>query len=204
MQGGHLLGVGVCFAEVIILTKEQWLAIKNHDASCDGQFYFAVRGGKTFCRPSCPSKSCTPKNVVLLASLDEATERGYRPCSRCHPELEHWEGAKAELAHAAEKLLGARYMDKFSLDTLAGELHTEKSYLARTFKSVTGQTLLEYHNRVRCEIARELLMNPELSVSYIASKVGYVSASHFTQLFRRIYGVTPTQFRDDYLKSLEE
>ena len=189
---------------VIVTTKEQWLAIKTHDAAYDGQFFFTVKGGKTFCRPSCPSKTCTTKNVIVFDSLDEAARSGCRPCSHCHPELEHWSGAKNELAHSAEKLLRDQYEEKFSLDALAGALHTEKSYLSRTFKAVTGFTLLEYHNRIRCEIARELLMDPQLSVSLIASRVGYVSASHFTQVFRKIYRETPTQFRDSYLSSLDE
>lgn len=191
------------FGEMMTLTKEQWLAIKSHDASYDGRFYYTVKNGKTFCRPSCTSRSCAAKNVIIIDTMEDAVRKGYRPCSRCHPELEHWEGAKAELSHAAEKLLRERYADKFSLDALANELHTEKTYLARTFKAVTGRTPLEYHNRIRCEKARELLTSPEVPVSYIASQVGYVSASHFTQVFRRIYGVTPSQFRDDYLTDLD-
>ena len=142
--------------------------------------------------------------MLLFDTLEDALEKGYRPCTRCHPELERWEGTKKELARAAERLIRQRYMEKFSLEALAGELHAEKSYLARTFKAVTGCTLLEYHNRVRCEAARELLTNPGIPVSFIATEVGYVSASHFTQVFRKLYGVTPTRYREAYLTSLDE
>jgi len=95
-------------------------------------------------------------------------------------------------------------MEKFSLDELAGELHTDRSYLARTFKAVTGQTPLAFHNGVRSDAAKELLKNSELSVSYIASAVGYVSASHFTQVFRKLNGMTPSEWRSAYLRSLDE
>ncbi|MBR0051577.1 MAG: hypothetical protein IJP57_06465, partial [Firmicutes bacterium] len=37
----------------IVLTKEQWLAIKNNDKAYDGKFYYALKRSKKVCRPSC-------------------------------------------------------------------------------------------------------------------------------------------------------
>ncbi len=186
------------------MTKEQWQAIKNCDENYNGRLFYAIRNTKRVCRPSCRKKSYDPGKVVVFDSLESALKQGYRPCCRCRPELEHWEGPKKELAAAAEKLVRENYKEKFSLDALAGSLHIDKSYLLRTFKEVTGSTLLEFHNRVRCEKAKELLYRPELSISSIASQVGYVSASHFAQVFKRVEGCTPTQFRAAYLKSIDE
>lgn len=184
------------------MTKEQWLAIKNADAAYDGRFFYSLKGSGVVCRPSCRLRSCTPDRIILFDTLEDALRTGRRPCARCHPELEKWSGAKKELAKAAERSIRAHYVEKFSLDALARELHAEKSYLLRTFKSVTGSTPLEYHNRVRCEIASQLLTRPELSVSYVASAVGYASASHFTRIFHKLTGKTPSQYRADYLTGL--
>lgn len=185
------------------MTQEQWQAIKNGDASSDGQFFCGRKTTKIVCRPSCPAQSRVPKNIVVFDTLDDAIQMGYRPCSRCHPELEHWEGAKKELARSAEAFIRSHYQDKFSLDALARELHVDKSYLLRTFKEVMGSTLLQYHNQVRCEAAKELLTHSELSVSYIAAAVGYASPSHFTVIFRKIVGCTPSEYRNHYLQSLD-
>lgn len=185
------------------MTKEQWLAIKNCDGGFDGKLWYALRSTKKICRPSCRKRSYDPKKVIVFTSLDDALAQGFQPCSRCRPDHASWEGSKKELARSAERFIREHYTEKFSLDALAGELHIDKSYLLRTFKESTGCTLLEYHNLVRCENARELLTRPELSVSYIASSVGYVSASHFTQVFRKIVGKTPSQYRADYLQSLD-
>ena len=185
-------------------TREQWLAIKNCDPEGCEIFFFSQRGSKKVCRPSCRKKNYDPKRIIIFSTLDEALAQGYTPCTRCHPELERWEGAKKELARAAENFIREHYTDKFSLVALAGALHVDKSYLLRTFREVTGFTLLEYHNRVRCEAAMELLTHPELSVSYIAFAVGYVSASHFTQVFRKFTGKTPSQYRSDYLEELDK
>ena len=185
------------------MTREQWLAIKNHDASYDGQFFCGMKSTKIVCRPSCSGRTRDIKRVVVFDTLEDALKAGYRPCFRCHPELDRWEGAKKERAHLAEELIRSRYTEKFSLDALAEELHVDKSYLLRTFKEVTGSTPLQYHNHVRCEAAKELLTRPELSVSYIAGAVGYASASHFTQIFRRLVGCTPSEYRNLYLQSLD-
>ena len=186
------------------MTKEQWLAIKNNDKAYDGKFYYALKHSKKVCRPSCKKTSIRPEKVILFDTLQQALDLGYQPCSRCRPDKEAWEGARIELANSAQKLVEEHYQEKFSLDALAKELFVDKSYLLRTFKEVKDHTLLEYHNLYRTQKAKELLQRPELSISYIASEVGYVSASHFTQVFRKVTGRTPTRYRSEYLRSLDE
>ncbi|MBQ7534384.1 MAG: helix-turn-helix transcriptional regulator [Stomatobaculum sp.] len=110
--------------------------------------------------------------------------------------------ARQELADAAEKLVREHYREKFSLVSLADTLHVDKSYLLRTFKLVKGTTLLSFHNQVRCEAARELLTCPEFSVSSIASAVGFVSPAHFSHIFRKYNGVTPSEYRESCLTRL--
>ena len=186
------------------MTKQQWDAIRNRDSAYDGVFFYGNRMTKNFCRPSCRKRGCDVRLVVIFDTAAQAVEQGYRPCSRCHPETPGWTDAKTELSRSAESFLRAHYAERFSLDAVAEAMHVDKSYLARCFKSVTGRTLLDYCHAVRCEEAKELLIRPELAVSHIASAVGYVSASHFTQIFRKYAGSTPTEFRAAYFKSLEE
>lgn len=186
------------------LTKEQWLAIKNSDKSADGSFYYALKRSKKVCRPSCKKASVKPDKVIIFDTLQDALDKGYQPCSKCRPDKESWAGARIELANAAERMVLENYREKFSLEAIAQELFVDKSYLLRTFKEIKGHTLLEYHNLVRCQKAEELLQRPELPISYIASEVGYISASHFTQVFRKVTGKTPSQYRTAYLRSLDE
>ena len=112
------------------------------------------------------------------------------------------EGVKGELVRSAEVLVQKHYLEKFSLSLLSEALHVDKSYLLRTFHERTGMTLLEYHNRIRIRAAQELLTHPEIPVSSVAASTGFVSASHFSQVFRRHTGQTPSEFRTEYLHSL--
>lgn len=84
---------------------------------------------------------------------------------------------------------------KFSLSEIAGALYVNSNYLARVFKHETGHTLLWYHNAVRCENARKMLQETKLSVAEIGSAVGYISPAHFSHQFRKITGLSPSEWR---------
>lgn len=186
------------------MTKQQWEAIKQHDTTCDGFFFYAVKGGRTVCRPSCTVRNCTnPQNIVIFDTLTEAVKKGLNPCRKCRPELPDWKGAKQELAEAAKNYIDEHYTEKFSLETIAGELYVNANYLARVFKEITGNTLLWYHNYVRCHIAAELLKKPELNISYICDTVGYINASHFARVFKKFYHTNPMDYRKKYFTDLD-
>ena len=186
------------------MTKEQWQAIKNKDSEYDGKFFYVLRTTGTICRPSCEKKTSSPKNVIIFDTFEDAVAAGYHPCKRCRPEMDEWRGAKKELAEAAKKIVEENYKNDFSLENIADELHINKFYLVRTFKEVMGETLLQCHNRIRCEKAMEMLKTPELSMSYIAYETGFNSASHFTRVFGKAAGMTPSQYRKNYLESLDD
>ncbi|MGB3986308.1 MAG: helix-turn-helix transcriptional regulator, partial [Limnochordia bacterium] len=68
-------------------------------------------------------------------------------------------------------------------------------YLSRMFKTVTGLTLIEYLNTIRIQEAQKLLADENLSITEIASLVGYDSQTYFGRMFKRITGLTPREYR---------
>jgi two-component system response regulator YesN len=108
---------------------------------------------------------------------------------------------KNELVLSAKKLIEEQYPEKFSLRKLSDRLYVNESYLLRTFKQITGTTLLEYHNKVRCEKSTEYLRNPNYNLSYISNMVGYSSSSHYIHCFEKCYQCTPTQYRKELINS---
>ena len=91
--------------------------------------------------------------------------------------------------------INKNYTSKFSLDTIADTLHVNKSYLARSFKSVTGTTLLSYHNYIRCIKASEYLKHSGYTITQISGLVGFYSSAHFSKVFHKITGTYPTAYR---------
>jgi two-component system response regulator YesN len=69
-------------------------------------------------------------------------------------------------------------------------------HLTRIFKAKTGLTFSEYLCRYRMKRAAELLRDPAVHVGEAADLVGYRDQRYFSSLFRRLVGVTPTQFRE--------
>ena len=103
--------------------------------------------------------------------------------------------AGERLTQLAKEYLDTHSAEKFSLTAMAQALFVNGSYLLRSFKSQTGLTLLEYHHWVRCERAKTLLQDVRKSISEVGEEVGFVSSSHFAHIFRKVTGMTPTQYR---------
>lgn len=99
------------------------------------------------------------------------------------------------LVSAAEDYLESHSAEKFSLQELAGALYINGSYLLRVYKAQTGHTLLWYHSHVRCEKAKKLLAESDMSISEIGETVGFVSSAHFSHVFRKLTGTTPSSWR---------
>lgn len=88
------------------------------------------------------------------------------------------------------------YMEDISLTDLAGLVFMSVEGTIRTFKKYTGYTPHAYLKLYRIMLACDLLSTTDLSVKNIAVRVGHQSASNFSSEFRRVKGVTPTQFRN--------
>ncbi len=92
--------------------------------------------------------------------------------------------------------LERNYFYDISLDELAKEkFFVSSSYLSRLFKSYTGQNFMKYLIELRMEKAKEFLEYSEMDISEIAACTGYNNPSHFTQTFRRFYGMSPKEYR---------
>ena len=99
------------------------------------------------------------------------------------------------LAQAASEYIEAHFKEKFSLQKMADSLYVNGSYLLRAFRKYRGYTPLAYHNLVRCEQAKALLEQTGEEVSEIGEMVGFVSSAHFSHVFKKTEGCTPTEYR---------
>ena len=99
------------------------------------------------------------------------------------------------LTQSALAYIESHYKERFSLQTMAGELFVNGSYLLRVFKKHTGFTPLAYHNHIRCELAKKMLSSSAESISDIGEAVGFVSSAHFSHVFRKMEGCTPTEYK---------
>ena len=82
-----------------------------------------------------------------------------------------------------------------SLDEVAQQVGVSKYHFTRTFREATGETLVKHLNRVRCDYAKQLLLNTDKTVSQICDECGFVSPSYFSRTFEKYVGVLPSEYR---------
>lgn len=78
---------------------------------------------------------------------------------------------------------------------LAEKLNADYNYLSSLFSSIEGITIEKYVILQRIERAKELLAYNELSLNEIADKLSYSSVQHLSQQFKKITGLTPSQYK---------
>jgi AraC family transcriptional regulator len=86
--------------------------------------------------------------------------------------------------------------EDISLESLSSLTSYSNYHFAHMFKQTFGIGPNQYLIRHRIEKAKQLLKHSDMKIGLIALEVGYESQSHFTNLFRRIVGVTPKTYRD--------
>ena len=89
--------------------------------------------------------------------------------------------------------------EEISLTVLAEEFHLSAQYISQLFKNEIGVNFLTYLTSIRMEQARKLLLSTSLSIAEISEKTGYSDYRVFTKVFKKIEGVTPSQYRQNFL-----
>jgi AraC-like DNA-binding protein len=84
------------------------------------------------------------------------------------------------------------YRKPFSVDELCNYIGVSKYYLCHIFKQITGKTLVEYINYIRCEHAKKLLRSGDYNVNESAEMSGFQDPSYFTQTYKRYMGLLPS------------
>lgn len=88
--------------------------------------------------------------------------------------------------------------EEFNTDFLAKQVYVSTAYLFYAFKKEEGRTLNDYITDTRLFYAKELLKDKDISVTRVAISVGYSNYSYFTKVFKKKYGMTPSQYQREY------
>ncbi|MCI5480090.1 MAG: helix-turn-helix domain-containing protein [Lachnospiraceae bacterium] len=91
--------------------------------------------------------------------------------------------------------------EEVSLSILAEQFHLNPQYISQLFKNEIGVGFLTYLTSIRMEKAKKLLISTPLSVAEIAEQSGYGDYRVFTKVFKKSEGITPSQYRRDFLNT---
>jgi len=100
-----------------------------------------------------------------------------------------------ESVQKARSFIEKNYDRPISLNEAASAVNTSVRYFCKVFKNYTGITFVDYLTRLRIEKSKSLLMNPHKRISEVAFEVGFESLTQFNRSFKKLAGMTPTDFR---------
>ena len=107
---------------------------------------------------------------------------------------EHADEAVAQ----AQSFIEDNYEQQIRVNDLADQLGLSRRTFERRFKSATSNTVTEYVQRVKIEAAKRMLETTRKNVNEVMFDVGYSDTKAFRNVFRRVTGLTPIDYRTKY------
>lgn len=93
--------------------------------------------------------------------------------------------------------LHEHYTENISLENLSGNFAISPSHISRSFKNITGYTLIQYLHGLRVERAKYLLEYTEMQVTDITYECGFESPSSFFRVFKNLCQISPNLYRQE-------
>lgn len=97
---------------------------------------------------------------------------------------------------SAIKYIDNNYMKPINIKEVAEHLNLSEGYISRLFKEETNSTILEYITYYRMKKAVEMIKSEDVKIYEAAERVGYKDYRYFGMIFKRMVGVSPTEFKN--------
>lgn len=107
--------------------------------------------------------------------------------------IAHKENAQNNIVELAKEYIREHMSVDIRRDELAAYVHVSPDYLTRIFKKETGLSLKEYVINEKMKEAKSLLEQTDLPIGVVAAMVGYYNFSYFSQTYKKVIGISPSQ-----------
>lgn len=102
------------------------------------------------------------------------------------------------LIEAITAYIQENYSKNINLDVIATEFDKNPAYIGQLFKKEYGESFTNHINKIRIDRAKSLLIsNPALTTMDISNAVGYYNTNYFYTVFKKLIGVTPSEFKSN-------
>lgn len=169
-----------------------WQAMTTNDARFNGIFFVTVKTTKIYCKPTCTARLPKRENIEFVRTWQEAENKGFRACLRCHPKLEKTIDPQIETVLRACEIL--ERAENISLEDLSAELNLSPYHLQRTFKEIIGVSPKKYAENLRLEkFKSEIKQGSDVVTAMYES--GYGSSSRLYENISDKLGMTPKTYQ---------
>ena len=148
-----------------LFAGKAWQQVLARDPSADGQFVYAVKTTRIYCRPACPSRRPDRKNVAFYPSPEHARAAGFRACLRCDPDAATPRpDPQIAAIDVASRYLTEHANDRTRLKDVAKATGVAPLTILRGFKRVLGVTPREFARSQRIASFKSRLRTPKQGV----------------------------------------
>ena len=105
-----------------------------------------------------------------------------------------------EMVKEAQAFIESKPDEKIPVDHLSSKFAISRRNFDRRFIKATGNTPLEYSQRVKIEMAKKALENSRKTINEVMYEVGYSDVKAFREVFRKITGMSPLEYKEKYNK----
>lgn len=141
-----------------------------------------------------PSRAGQVATCTNLESLVELVLSGYHDVSQMYTARRN--SRNSVVLKRVLEIIDQDYGSNLNLEQLASAVYLSPSYLSYLFSTEIGKPFKTHLTEVRVEKAQELLRDISLKVYEVSERVGYSDTRYFGQVFKRVTGVTPLQYRN--------
>jgi len=99
------------------------------------------------------------------------------------------------LVVAIKEYISNRCEEKIRVDEICSAFGYSKSFLSRLFREHTGESLSSFAEKCKLQRAKELLRDDTLNITQISVRLSFDNPQYFARVFRRVYGMTPTEWK---------
>ncbi len=109
---------------------------------------------------------------------------------------EHKQSRMSPIIVRACAIIHESLAEDISLEEISRRVEISPFYFSKLFKEETGENFIDYLTMARMQKAKDLLREPSRSIKEISAASGYADPNYFSKLFKKVVGVTPTEFRE--------
>ena len=131
---------------------------------------------------------------------EKGTEKAEPSVSRTAEKIIGDSPKTKDAVELAEFYIMQHLTENLSLEEVATEACVSPTHLTRLFKKRHQMGVVDFVTEKKMGLAEELMKQDNLTVSYIASKLGYSNYSYFTKVFKKYTGKTPTEYKKELAK----
>ncbi len=149
-----------------------------------------------------PLKDGDLEHAILLIrnQMEQGTEKTAEgeaaPVLRFHADRK----SKNKYVDEATKYIRQHYQENITISTVAEYLEISEGYLSRVLKKETDYTFTSYLTLYRMQVAMSLLKDCRVKVYEVADKVGYSDTAYFSVQFKKLLGVSPSEYQERCIK----